>query len=158
MPPKTPEGKQRALANLKRGGRRRPPVPKELSALELKIATLTPSSPAVRRIVKELLAAQSALIEPQPQDAPMLALFAMTLQVARLAAADLAQHGITTRDGTDQRPAVKVFLEATKRAAELADRLGFSPVVRAKLGLGSNQASEFARLLAELPKTEDSQG
>lgn len=149
-----PTQRQRQLANLWRGRPAAPSLPAELSALELRIRQLTPQSPEVRRIVAEVLAVQSELAQPQPQDAPLVGLLAMSLHLARLAAADIIRWGFE-RDGKE-RPAVKVFLEATRRAAELCDRLGIGPAARARMGLGGARSLDdlLAEALRESARTD----
>lgn len=114
--------------------------------LEVRVRELTPASPQVQAIAQQIISLQAELATPQPQDAPLIGLLALNLAIARMAGADLLQHGYEGPGGKE-RPAVKVFGEASRRAAELCDRLGIGPLARSKLGLGG--ARSLDDLLAE---------
>ncbi|MEW6048642.1 MAG: hypothetical protein AB1609_19565 [Bacillota bacterium] len=143
-----PTARQRQLANLRRGGRRAPPVA-AMDALQLRLRRLTPTSPQVQAVIDELLAVQSELAKPTPADLPLLTALAMALVVERLALAELLRYGLTTEDGKE-RPAARLVLQAADTVGRLCDRLAIGPAARSKLGLGRpNPAEEFLKALAD---------
>lgn len=140
--PKTPEGKARALANLKPFREKRD---------QHGVTVINPGQPEVQAVsqqIKDLLAGDN-ISHLRPADEVALELAAVAIRKVMQAEEYIAQHGLVNDQGK-LRPVVEMQLKAVETAAKLLDRLGLSPASRAKLGLTQGRAAGLAEALAEL--------
>jgi hypothetical protein len=116
-------------------------------------ATAKPPAERVAAIEAELLDGLP-IRDPRNGDAPihdraMVNLTAIALARLQSVTAYIEEHGPLTRGGR-MREASRYEMELSTRAANLLDRLGMSPVSRAKLGVDLVKARDLAQEMSAL--------
>jgi hypothetical protein len=146
---KRPAAKRKQLDNLKPA-----PAPERGNRRAVKHgATAKPPADRVAAIEDELLAALP-IRDPRSGEAPshdraMVNLAAIALARLESVTAYIEEHGPLTRGGR-MREASRYEMELSTRAANLLDRLGMSPVSRAKLGVDLVKARDLAKEMSAL--------
>lgn len=153
MPPRTEDGKLKALANLRRGRPSNGGKPE--SALQKKLKAIGLSG-KVQESAESLLAViqGDGLTHIREADMVSVSLLAEVLNAINLVSTDIRRYGLFREDGTT-REAAKLLPRYVSEASALADKLGLSPSGRAKLGLAQGQALTLAEALAELDDHEE---
>lgn len=146
MPPKTPEGKARALQNLKPFQRRRDSHGAYL---------IKPDQPETRAVADAIVAIlQGEHIQLTQADEVTVGLLATVLRKVQRLDAYLEARGLVDRQGRP-RSALELYLKLIKQAAELGDRLGLNPSARAKLGIDLGRGFSAVRELRRLAEQEE---
>jgi len=143
--PKTPEGRARALMNL------RPFWPKEGPDVP-GVGGITLLQPQTRLLAEQLKAILEgdAATYVRPADEVALGLLAVVLRRVQQCERYLDRVGTLTTARGATRPAAELLLRLIREGRELCNSLGLTPQARARLGLNVARAStDLATLLAE---------
>jgi len=120
-------------------------------------ARAKPPSLRLESIEAELLAAlpvRTPAGEAPIHDRPMVSVAATVIARLQRVTAWLDEHGGELTRGGRVRAAAQYEMELSTRAANLLDRLGCSPMSRAKLGLTLAQTRDLAQEMSALSNTE----
>lgn len=140
--PKTPEGKERALANLR---------PRNKQRDYHGVYSITEATPEVQQLSQQIrqLLGGDTLSHLRQADEVSIQLAATALRKVQQCEVYLESHGLADTEGR-LRAVAELEVKFMNTAMMLLDRLGLSPAARAKLGLHQAQAVTLAEALAQL--------
>lgn len=141
MPPKTPEGRQKALQNLVQYR----PAKREHHGAHAVRWSDEPVQRKREEILRLLEGDVGAVLKPADQTT--VGLLAVALRQVELLNRHLEEKGPILPSG-QVRPALEMLAKLLKVALDYAGQLGMTPVSRARLGLDVARTADIAQLLA----------
>lgn len=140
--PKTPEGRARALANLRQNKRH---LDRGVGIMEI-----LPGQNATKALVQQIVDVMEGdgFSHIRPADKVSVQLLATLLRRIGQAERYLDENGLVKPNG-EVRPAAEYIVRAVREARALADALGLSPAGRARLGLDVARGSSIIEFIRE---------
>lgn len=143
--PKTPEGRARALANLKQFQRRHD---------QHGVYAIEVEQPATRALAEQIMDVIEGRDLFRDSDRYAVGLLAVTLRRIRQAEAYLDERGIVNARG-GVRPVAEYLVRLLREAREYCEALGLTPRSRVKLGLDKGRALDLARVFGDQIDAEE---
>lgn len=143
--PRTPEGRARALANLRQF--RQAHDRHGVYAIDM-------AQPATRELADRIIQVLEGQDLLRPADRVTVNLLAVTLRRIQQAEEFLDRNGLVNSKGR-VRPVAELLVKLLREAREYAAQLGMTPAARARLGLDTARTFDLAAALAEGAREEE---